>query len=212
MNENSQERRRFYRINDRVSLNYRVVQPADLEKEIVRTSRKQKEMAELRNAVYAIDARLDVINQQLKEDNPVLAEVLTLFQRKIALHESMLGIDDFDDSAFSQAREINLSANGLAFDAETPLSEGSCLKLELVTYPEHHYIRVFANVVKCYQLQDDRSSGYHVAVEFRSISNEDEEKIVNHIFKKQAEELKKLKSDAEEQDSDQEPQISASQA
>ncbi len=193
----NQERRRFYRINDKVSLNYRVIQPGDLQKELDRTSRKQKELAELRNAALAIDARLDVINSQLQNDNPVLAEILALFQRKMALHEAMLGVDDYDESAFSQAREINLSASGLAFDAETPLKEGTSLKLELVTYPEHHYISVFASVVNCQALKNDRASGYRVAVDFRSISDEDEEKIVHHIFKKQAEEIKKVRVQAE---------------
>ena len=193
MIEDTEDRRRFYRIQDKVSLSYRVVQSADIEQEISKTNRRQRELSELRNAVHAIDARLEVITMKLAQDNPLIAETLNLFHRKIALHERMLGIDDYDDKVFSQAREINLSASGAAFNAETPLSKGIYLKMELVTYPEHHYIPVYAQVVQCNQLQEDSLAGYHIAVEFKGISDEDEERIINHIFKIQAQEIKRVK-------------------
>lgn len=193
MTEDTQDRRRFYRINDKVSLNYRVVQATDIEQEIAKTSMRQRELAELRNSVHAIDARLEVLNMKLAQDHPLIAETLNLFHRKIALHERMLGIDDYDDKVFSQAKEINLSASGIAFDAETPLNEGTNLKMELVTYPEHQYIPVYARVVLCKPLQDGNASGYHIAAEFKGISNEDEERIINHIFKVQAQEIMREK-------------------
>ena len=66
MIEDTVDRRRFYRIQDKVSLNYRVVQSADIEQEISKTNRRQRELSELRNAVHAIDARLEAINMKLK--------------------------------------------------------------------------------------------------------------------------------------------------
>jgi len=94
---------------------------------------------------------------------------------------------------FSQASAINLSASGVAFEAQTPLSKGIYLKMELVPYPEHHYIPVYAHIVQCNQLQDDSLAGYHIAVEFKGISDEDDERIINHIFKIQAQEIKREK-------------------
>ncbi len=191
------DRRQFYRINDKVSLSYRVVHATDIDQEIAKTGRRQRELSELRNAVHAIDARLEVVNKKLSQDNPLIAETLNLFQRKISLHERMLGIDEFDETVFSEAREINLSANGIAFEAETPLIKGTYLKLELVTYPEHDYIPIFARVVQCNRIQDDSLSGYRVAVEFKDISQADEERIINHIFKIQSRQIKQQKGKAE---------------
>jgi len=191
--KDTEDRRRFYRIQDKVSLNYRVVQATDIEREISKTHRRQRELSELRNAVHAIDARIEVLNMKLSQDNPLIAETLTLFHRKIALHERMLGIDDYDEKVFTQAKEVNISASGIAFEAETPLNEGTYLKMELVTYPEHQYIPVYAQVVLCKQLQDGNTAGYHIAVEFTGISDEDEERIINHIFKIQAQEIKRGK-------------------
>ena len=88
-------------------------------------------------------------------------------------------------------REVNLSASGVAFSSETALTEGTHLKLEMVTYPEHNYIPVYARVVSCRQNQESNSSDYTVAVEFEAISERDQERLMNHVLKKQAEVLKK---------------------
>jgi len=194
VNEDTRDRRQFYRINDRASLNYQVMPSADIEREIAGTRRRRQELSELRNAAGAIDARLEVMKRQLQQDHPLIAETLELFHRKIALHERMLGVDEQDENVLSQAREINLSASGAAFDAETRLYSGTFLKIELVLYPEHHYIPLFARVVQCQQIQDDSPAGFRIAVEFTGISEEDEERIVNHIFMLQAQQIKKEKT------------------
>ncbi|NKB38118.1 MAG: hypothetical protein GKR93_13305 [Gammaproteobacteria bacterium] len=195
MSEENQNRRRFYRVNDKVSLNYRLVPSADIDREINKANRRQREMSELRNATHALDARIEVLTNKLAQDNPLIGETLNLFHRKIALHERMLGMDDYDDGAFSQAKEINLSASGIAFDADTPLSKDTYIKIELVTYPEHDYIPVYARVIQCNQIEDDSLAGFRIAVEFKGISEEDEARIVNHIFRLQAREIKREKAE-----------------
>ena len=80
--------------------------------------------------------------------------------------------------------------------------QGIYLKMELVTYPEHHYIPVFARVVQCNQIEDDIASGYHLAVEFKGISEADEERIINHIFKLQAQEIKRQKLSKETEEAE----------
>ncbi len=195
MSEDNQDRRRFYRVNDKVSLNYRLVPSADIDREISKANRRQREISELRNATHALDARIEVLTNKLAQDNPLIGETLNLFHRKIALHERMLGMDDYDDGAFNQAKEINLSASGIAFDADTPLSKDTYIKLELVTLPEHDYIPVYARVIQCNQIEDDSTAGFRIAVEFKGISDEDEARIVNHIFRLQARELKRERAE-----------------
>lgn len=193
-NDLENDRRRFFRIQDRVTLNYRVVQSANIEHEISKNGHIREQLSDLRNASHALDARLEVLNMKLAQDNPLVGEVLTLFHRKMALHERMLSLDSNDDRSFTPAKEVNLSASGIAFMAETPLNEGTYLKMEVITYPEHYYIPVFSRVVSCSQLDSSATSGYRIAVEFKGISNEDEEHIVNHIFKIQAQERRQEKA------------------
>lgn len=186
-----QDRRQYYRINDKVSLNYKVVQTADAGEEINRAKRGYAELADLRNALSCIDARMDDITSELKKDFPLIAELTTLINKKITLHERMMGFDEYDDHIMNPAREVNLSANGVAFEAETPLVEGSDLRIEMVTYPENHYIPLYAKVVSCRKNNQDKAAGYTIAVEFEAISEKDREHIMHHVFTKQAAEIKK---------------------
>ncbi len=184
------ERRKFYRINDKMSLNYKVVQSSDADQEIKKTKYGYIELADLRNALFCIDARLGDIANQLSKDYPLISEMVTLVNKKIALHERMMGFDEYDDHILTTAREVSLSASGVAFSSETPLPERTHLKLEMVTYPEHNYIPVYASVVSCRQNEENTSVGYTIAVEFEAISERDQERLMNHVFKKQAEEIK----------------------
>jgi len=189
------DRRQFYRINDTISLNYRLAQDSDIAANLSRTRLEQAELVELRNAQFCIDARLDDICAQLKKDSPLVAELATLMNKKIALYERMMGLESTPGTVMSPAKDVNLSANGVAFEAETPIVEGSHLRLEIVTYPEHHFIPVYARVITCRKNHPDKSSGYTIAVEFEAISERDREHIIQHVFAKQAGELKKARAD-----------------
>ena len=194
-----EDRRQYYRINDKVSLNYKVVQTDTADDEINRARHGYAELAELRNALFCIDARMDDVCDKLKPDYPLIAELATLINKKIALHERMLGFDEYDDHILSPAREISLSANGLAFEAETPIVAGSHLKLELVTYPENYYIPLYARVVTCRKNNQGKAAGFTIAVEFEAISEKDRERIMQHILARQAVEIKKKRETDEAQ-------------
>lgn len=185
-----QERRRFYRIDDELSLQYKVVQGSGTDEEINKARRNYGELVDLRNSLHCVDARMDLICSRLEKDNPALVELVGLINKKIAIYEKLLSSTEFDSDVVSPAREVNLSASGVAFNAETPLKQGTLIKLEMVLYPEHHYIPVFAKVVSCKAHKNNKKSGFNIAVDFDGISEEDQEKIINHIFKKQADELR----------------------
>ncbi len=189
------ERREFYRINDTISLTYKVLQAANMEQQILKAKHGYSDLGDLRNALFCIDARLDTIGNQLAKEFPLISEMLTLINKKIALHERIMRFDEYDDNTFTMVREVNLSASGVAFSSETALTEGTHLKLEIVTYPEHNYIPVYARVVSCRQNQESNSSDYTIAVEFEAISERDQERLMNHVLKKQAEGLKQQREE-----------------
>ncbi|MFQ5661379.1 MAG: PilZ domain-containing protein [Gammaproteobacteria bacterium] len=186
------DRRQFYRIDDMISLNYKVVRPSDAKGEIEKPRLGYTELADLRNALYCIDARLDDISNQLSKDNPLIAELATLINKKIVLHARMTGFhaDEDDEQNLSPACKVNLSANGVAFETEAPLPDGAALRLELVTYPEVHYIPVYARVVSCRKNEEPGQTGYTIAVEFEAMSEKDRERIIHHVFSRQAQELR----------------------
>jgi len=185
------ERRRYYRTNDTVALRYQVLEGSSLEHKLHRTMNGQVEPSDLRNASQCIDARLETIARNLSRDNPLLAEALTLINRKFAILELMSGEHKPEQVMHWPEQDVNISGSGIAFSADRELTEETHLKLEIILYPENRFVPVLGRVVGCRPNPDNVD--YRVAVDFESISSDDREHIIQHILKKQMEEIREHK-------------------
>lgn len=190
-----QERREYFRIDDTVSLKYRVIQTQDAEDEMHKARQGYAQLAELKSALACIDARLDDIQTQLHQTNPLVADMLDILNKKIAIHEKLLGFEEYNDNVLSPAQHVNISGSGVAFEAQTPINEGTYLKLEMITYPEQTFIPAYATVVFCKKSDKTSAAGYRIAVKYSVITDEDRERLVNHIFRKQSDQLRQQRQE-----------------
>lgn len=193
------ERRQFYRIDDRVSLSYKLIPDKDIEQELFNAQRGYIELTDIKNSLSCIETRLEDISYQLSNDYPLISEMIMLVNKKISLHEQMMGFYHSDENRLKPATDVNLSANGVAFETKTPLSESTHLRLEMVIYPESHYIPIYGHVVSCKQISENPQDGYKMAVEFDAISDKDREKIIQHVLSKQADEIKNHRENQEQE-------------
>lgn len=188
------DRRRFFRINDNVSLKYRVVQGVDIETEIKRNEHEQNNLAELKNAFNCIEANIMAKMNRIEEVSPLVAEILGLFDKKLSLMQSMIMHNDDRDNSITDTQNVNLSASGISFVSNTPINEGVNLKMEIVLFPEYQFIPVYARVVDCRRKMDDNLYRFNIAVDFVGICESDQEIIMQHVLSKQAASLKKEKA------------------
>jgi len=184
------DRRRYFRIHDKVSLKYRVVQGIDIETEIKRTEHEQSNLAELKNAFNCITAKIMTKMDRVEEVSPLVAEILGLFDKKISLIESMVMHNDDKDDSITETQLVNLSASGMSFESNTPINEDVNLKMELVLFPEYQFIPVYAQVVDCRKKMDDNLYRFNIAVDFVGICESDQEIIMQHVLSRQAKLLK----------------------
>jgi c-di-GMP-binding flagellar brake protein YcgR len=182
-----EDRRQYYRINDRVSLDYYIIGDEDQAEEEIKAQHNFRELAELKNTMFHIDEKLVDINTHLQEENPQLVEVIDLLNQKFSAYENYLWKHN-TDREMNPAGEVNLSANGVAFETDQAIAEGAHLQLEMIVYPENYYIPVYSRVVSCRKTRGNES--YSIAVEFVAMSDSDKELIIQHVLKKQAEELR----------------------
>lgn len=189
------DRRQFFRINDTISLKYRIVQNDDIEAEIRRSENEQTELAELKNAFNVLEAKILSRIERLQKTEPLVADILGLFDKKLSLMQNMLMHGEDTQEMMSNMQQVNLSASGMSFESNTPINEGTTLKAEMVLFPEYHYISVYAKVVDCRKKIDDSLYRFKVGVEFIGISDKVQEDIMQHVLSKQASELQKAKSE-----------------
>lgn len=187
-------RRQFFRINDKISLKYRIVQNDDIEAEIRRAENEQQDLSELKNAFNVIEARILSRIERLQKAEPLVADILGLFDKKLTLMQHMLMNSDGDEDIMSNMQQVNLSASGMSFESNTPINEGSHLKMDIVLFPEYHYVSVYAQVVDCRKMIDDSLYRFKVGVEFVGLSDKVQEDIMQHVLSKQASELQQARN------------------
>lgn len=100
------DRRRYFRINDKVSLKYRVVQGVDIETEIKRTEHEKNNLAELKNAFNCIEAKIMSKMDRIEEVSPLVAEILGLYDKKLSLIESMIMHNDDRDNSITERNTL----------------------------------------------------------------------------------------------------------
>ena len=188
------DRRQYFRINDKVSLKYRVVQGIDVETEIKRTEHGKNNLAEMKNAFNSIEAKIISKMARIEEVSPLVAEILGLYDKKLSLMQSMIMQNDDKDNSITETQQVNLSASGMSFESNTPINEDANLKMELILFPEYQFIPVYARVVDCRKKMDDNLYRFNIAVDFIGICESDQEVIMQHILSRQAALIKKERS------------------
>ncbi|MBL1141367.1 MAG: PilZ domain-containing protein [Proteobacteria bacterium] len=194
------DRRRHFRINDKVSLKYRVVQGIDIETEIIRTEHEQNNIAEMKNAFNCIETKIMTKMNRVEEVSPLVAEILGLYDKKLSLLQSMILHNDDNDNSITETQQVNLSASGMSFESNTPLIDDVNLKMELILYPEYQFIPLYARVIDCKKKMDDNLYRFNIAVEFIGICESDQEVIMQHVLSRQAKQLKKERAEQSETD------------
>lgn len=190
-----QDRRQFYRISDLLVLNYKVVQEETLTEAAQLVERGRLDRNNVHSLLLFMDSRLQGVISKIGQDDPAAAEALDLLNKKIGLLERMLNATSEYGSKHEaleheQTQEVNISAGGLAFTGRNPLAEGAHLELELALSPAYRFIRCYGRVISC-RAGEESSDLFNIAVEFEYIDEEDREFLIQHIFKRQSEELRK---------------------
>jgi len=137
------------------------------------------------------------IEDKEKEDeagniDPFIINALIDINLKLNLILTMLS-GEKETSIFTQRpREVNLSEGGIGFTTDEKVEKGEILELKMLlpVFPIA-IIKLWGKVVRTDPLPE---GGYRVGVCYVNVKEEDQEKIVHYIFKKQREFLRDKKT------------------
>lgn len=194
--EQFQERRRFFRIEDEIILNFRCIE------------QDQVPVGETFQT-YALDAfslssRLDLMTMEsrsllrkIERGDPDLAEFLKLIEQKIDLIGKALLAKEIE-LAGQPTRRVNMSACGIAFETDIAFSLGAALELKMLLPPALIGILAYGRVVYCRENRDYDLPVYHVAADFIGLRDQDRELLIRHVVKKQSQQLREKKNEFSE--------------
>lgn len=127
--------------------------------------------------------------------NPEVAHLLDLYNQKINLAFGHGLADKTQDTEFSiRACQVNLSACGIAFPCAEFAPLNQHIAIDLTLYPNNLRLQLLAAVIACDDIDDtngdvDREHAYLVRADFVHITDADQELLVQHIIRRQAQQL-----------------------
>lgn len=191
MNTEHPERRRFFRIDDTVNLFYKVVD----EQTVSALSHVSDDVlgnSSLAAVLDAISQEARIIGFRLEKKEPEIFEYLKLMDAKINMiaQAVMMQGEQFGEH---DSRDVNISASGLAFNADEALEEGQFLEIKMMLTSCMAVIVVYARVIYCMPNEDDPQFPYHIGVDYINMKDEDRELLIKHVVKKQMQQIRESK-------------------
>ncbi len=180
------ERRRYFRIDDEVSLSLQPIAAADEEARIDDFWQNEHAYSIRNNYNFQIEQHIADFNR-IEKRIPELARYLRVLERQIDRITEKLAADD-DDSLLAQQR-VNISAQGLLCYSDNAPAPGSLVELTIKLLPSGLRLVIMARVVKSEPADDGTDAASRVSLDFEHLHEADREILVKHIHGKQMESL-----------------------
>lgn len=184
--ESGKERRRYFRVTDLVGLNYRYLSEGERDLAVA------AQPSSLNNLLATMEEEITVILHSIKQDNPELHRLLDLYNQKINLAFGHgLAEQNAVTSNSVRACKVSLSACGIAFPSREEAQLNQMVALDMTLYPSNLRLQLLATVISCESFpQGVTEEPFLVRADFASLSDNDQEMLVQHVIKRQAHQLK----------------------
>lgn len=186
--KNQQDRRSYFRIEDEITLIYKEVIEGDIQ-DIQEVGNEILDLFSLSSALESLTQDSRMLLKGIQRSQPEIASFLKILDKKIGLISQTLLLKETNLSNYATTK-VNISAAGLAFDAEKAMEPGAVLELKLILPPSLAAFVTYGKVVYCNTCLGKSQNSHHIGVDFIMLREQDRELLVRHIVKKQLQQLK----------------------
>ncbi len=182
------DRREFFRINDRVIVDFRPIEQeqATVIGQRLQSPTSQQDNQQLRTLESAFTHLVDQINHQDRD----IARALRMLDDKLNLiHRQIRNLVQPVET--EKARDVNLSGGGMALISDQSLPPKTQLEVTIQLIPSAITITAVARVISSKPVDD----GYHLRMAFVHMDEYDRNLLVKHTLSRQAEQLRAERAD-----------------
>lgn len=184
-----EERRRFFRIDDEISLFYKKIDEKQLSN-AHRISDNVLSICSLSSALATVAEESASLHRRIEKIVPEVADYLKILDAKIDLLAQAVTMQGLKFEEH-ETRNINLSASGIAFNCDETVQEGDYLEIKLLLASCMTAIVAFGRVVRCQQNHSsDSQYANFVGVDFINIKDDDREMLIKYVVKKQMQQIR----------------------
>ncbi|WP_020564122.1 PilZ domain-containing protein [Methylosarcina fibrata] len=188
----AENRRQYFRIEDTVELNYRIIDEQDVTESSQNAHNILNECT-LSSLLDSISEETGKLLHRMEKSHPDVTPLLKLLDSKIDLiaQSVMLQINPEDKK---NTRAINLSASGLAFHSDKAIEPERFLELRLMLLSFRVLMVTCGRVVQCtLEPESPGGSPYLISADFISMREQDRDLLIQHLVKRQIQQIKAKK-------------------
>ncbi|MCO6414256.1 MAG: PilZ domain-containing protein [Thiogranum sp.] len=186
----SDERREYFRIDDEVVLEYRLISEDDVEPLVERIQARVPDRFTAASSFAATSRQMAHLMHKVQSQSPELARCLQAIDQKLNLLAQLFVTEEIHIEE-QPTQEVNLSAGGIAFRSQQEIATGSLLEMRIVLFPSLIGILNISRVMHCERINDDnRQFPWQIAATYEHLRESDRELLVRHVMSKETRRLR----------------------
>ena len=183
------ERREFFRVKDRLEVEFRDIDEAEF--------LRLEHIIKYNPTQVVLDPQFGEANKKKPKDGAngdTLIPFLGMLDRKLSIIIDLLTKTGGEDLYTKRYVEIDISGSGLSFVSDVPLAERGHAELRLLLpvfpYPK---IPVLCRVVRSLKRETNAHADWEIACKFLAINDSDRDLLIQYIFTREREQIRSRK-------------------
>ncbi len=182
MTKGVQENRAFFRIQDRVILEFEEINEATMLDDSIDSPFQVAPSFYLLNELHRIDTENSVLLHTITDKNREIGSYLKAINQKVELIARAFAENDDPETA-TPPQQVTMSEGGLSFNHKTSMSLGTCLALKLVLLPSYIGLLLYGRVVNC---NEHIKGDYLINIVFENLHQNERQLLARHVLQLQA--------------------------
>ncbi len=188
----SDERRNYYRLEDRVYMEFRLAEETELERYLTQQEEGPQPVSGASLQLDYLSRQMAPLIASIRAESPAIAQYLEHLDRKVDIVAGMVFFDRFHDEAgryrCHSGNTLDISEGGASFLATQAFPVGCFLFCRLIIAGPQMGIETFARVVYCENVD---SGDHRIGVEFPYINDYQRKLLSRYIFDRQREQIRR---------------------
>ncbi|MFT5218683.1 MAG: hypothetical protein ACI9LO_000270 [Planctomycetota bacterium] len=176
------ERRRFYRIDDEVHVSIDPIEKSRVD-DAIKDFHDNDQTCFARNK-YNFEVEQHVADlYKIDHEMPELGRYLRVMEKQIERIAETVNSDDYDCEL--DKKDARISAQGIAFHSDKVIENDAMLKFKLMLIPSNIKLVIIARLVKIEAVADHPQGSQKISLDFEHIHEADREILIKHLSSRQ---------------------------
>ena len=192
------DERNFFRIDDEVYLEFRVLTEVPHDKSKMPVARKGPRTADVLAELTVVNAQIHPLIETIKQTNPTVARCLEALNKKIDVLAKAVSKTGEPFKAVKPNKKVNLSAGGVSFNVSTELLPHTPVEVRLAVGSSNLVVTAYGEVTHCKREGKDPEQPFRVGIKFPALSVSERQALFAHVLGRHTEKLRGANRTSEE--------------